>query len=97
MLFFKVVLLSFSSLAVLTSFFLFFIVMYITIEENRKEIILLDYLGIPKKQIRTSFIVCGIIFSSMSFFLFSYRNRYRRLCHHPRHRRLCRNKHPLHL
>lgn len=69
MLFFKVVLLAFSSLAILTSFFLFFIVMYITIEENRKEIILLDYLGIPKKQIRKSFIVCGIIFSSMSFFL----------------------------
>jgi ABC-type antimicrobial peptide transport system permease subunit len=69
MFFFRIVLIAFSSLAVLTSFFLFFIVMYVTIEENRKEINLLDYLGIPKKQIRTSFIVCGLIVSSMSFFL----------------------------
>ncbi len=69
MAFFKIVLLAFSSLAVLTSFFLFFIVMFITIEENRQDIILLDYLGIPKSEIRKSFIVCGLLVSSMAFFL----------------------------
>ncbi len=69
--FIRVVLFAFSSLAVLTSLFLFFIVMFVTIEENRRDIILLDYLGISKSAIRRSFIVCGLVVSSLAFFLSS--------------------------
>ncbi len=69
MFFIQIVLIAFSSLAVLTSLFLFFIVMFVTIEENRKDILLLDYLGLPKATIRKSYIVCGIIVSSFAFFL----------------------------
>ena len=65
----RVVLLAFSSLAIVTSLFLFFIVMFVTIEENRGDIVLMNYIGVAKKDIRNSFIVCGMMISSLSFTL----------------------------
>lgn len=69
--FVKTVLVSLSFLSVTSSLFLFFLVMFVTIEENRKDIILMDYLGIPKSEIRKSFIVCGLMITSLAFLLAS--------------------------
>lgn len=67
----RIVLLSFSSLAIITSLFLFFLVMFVTIEENKNDIFLMHYLGISKRDIRNSFIVCGFLVSGFSFALAS--------------------------
>lgn len=69
--FLQIALFSFASLAVLTSIFLFFLVMFVTIEENKKDISLMYYLGISRSDIRRSFIVCGLMMSSLAFILSS--------------------------
>lgn len=67
----RVSLFVFACLALLTSFFLFFIVIYVTIEENAKDINLYFYLGINRKEIRNSFLISSFLLSSLSFFIAS--------------------------
>lgn len=67
----KIVLLAFSSLAVITSLFLFFIVMIVTIEENRDDILLMKYLGISRNDTRNCFIVTGLVISFPAFLIAS--------------------------
>lgn len=61
----------FASLALLTSFFLFFIVIYVTIEENTKDIELYYYLGISQKEILSTFLVSSYVLSSLAFLIAS--------------------------
>lgn len=69
--FLQVALFSFATLAIVTSLFLFFLVMFVTIEENEKDISLMNYLGISRRDIRRSFIVCGLMMSALAFVLSS--------------------------
>lgn len=69
--FMRIVLLAFSSLAVITSVFLFFMVMIVTIEENRNDIVLMHYLGISRRDTRNCFIVMGLAISFPAFVISS--------------------------
>lgn len=64
----EIMLLSFSFVALLISFMLFLFVSYINIQESQKEITLMRYIGISKKNIKKVFLAYSLTMGLFSFF-----------------------------